>query len=115
MPLSKATVISPNQVLVVGARHNQPRRLRQGGHGASTESKFLPVFLVTPLNGKPPDPPVTRVLAALRPRMLELAARRTDGVHSYVVPVAHTPRAQTALGAGPLLVPELAVVQDQRC
>jgi probable F420-dependent oxidoreductase len=46
--------------------------------------------------------------------MLELAAQRTDGVHSYFVPVAHTRRARTAIGAGPLLVPELAVVLDQR-
>jgi probable F420-dependent oxidoreductase len=76
--------------------------------------EYLDAMDSAPLSSPPPDPPVTRVLAALRPRMLELAARRTEGVHSYFVPVAHTRRARAAIGDGPLLVPELAVVLDQR-
>ena len=74
--------------------------------------EYLDAMDGAPLSSPAPDPPVTRVLAALRPRMLELAARRTDGVHSYFVPVAHTRRARAAIGADPLLVPELAVVLD---
>jgi probable F420-dependent oxidoreductase len=57
-----------------------------------------------------PVPPERRVLAALRPRMLELAAARTAGAHPYFVPVEHTARAREILGRGPLLVPEVAVV-----
>jgi probable F420-dependent oxidoreductase len=62
-----------------------------------------------------PDVPVTevpipRVLAALRPRMLELARNRADGAHPYFVPVAHTPLAREALGPDKLLIPEQAVV-----
>jgi probable F420-dependent oxidoreductase len=60
-----------------------------------------------------PDPPPARVLAALRPRMLQLAAQRAEGVHSYFVPVEHTRRARTVLGPGPLLVPEQAVVLER--
>jgi probable F420-dependent oxidoreductase len=54
--------------------------------------------------------PERRVLAALRPRMLELAAARAAGAHPYFVPVEHTARAREILGRGPLLAPEVAVV-----
>ncbi|GAA2756792.1 TIGR03620 family F420-dependent LLM class oxidoreductase [Actinopolymorpha rutila] len=56
------------------------------------------------------DPPV--VLAALRQKMLELARDRTQGAHPYFVPPEHTARAREVLGAGPLLIPEQAVVVD---
>jgi probable F420-dependent oxidoreductase len=45
--------------------------------------------------------------------MLELAAQRSDGVHSYFVPVAHTRRARAAIGADALLVPEQAAVLER--
>jgi probable F420-dependent oxidoreductase len=51
-----------------------------------------------------------RVLAALGPRMLGLAADRADGAHPYLTPVAHTRFAREVLGAGPLLVPEVKVL-----
>jgi probable F420-dependent oxidoreductase len=53
-----------------------------------------------------------RVLAALGPRMLELAAERSAGAHPYFVPVEHVARARDLVGRGPLLAPELAVVLD---
>jgi len=56
------------------------------------------------------DVPVPRLLAALRPRMLELARDRADGAHPYFVPASHTPLAREALGPGKLLIPEQAVV-----
>ena len=52
------------------------------------------------------------VLAALRPRMLELARNRAGGAHPYFVPVEHTRRARQILGPGRLLAPELAVVLE---
>ena len=42
-----------------------------------------------------------RVLAALGPRMLELAAARAAGAHPYFVPVEHTARARDILGPRP--------------
>jgi probable F420-dependent oxidoreductase len=57
-----------------------------------------------------PVPPARRVLAALGPRMLHLAAERAAGAHPYFVPVEHTARARETLGSGPLLAPEVAVV-----
>jgi probable F420-dependent oxidoreductase len=59
-----------------------------------------------------PVPPERRLLAALGPRMLELAATRTAGAHPYFVPVEHTARARHLLGPGPLLAPEVAVVLE---
>jgi probable F420-dependent oxidoreductase len=53
-----------------------------------------------------------RVLGALHPRMLALAAERTAGAHPYLVPPAHTARARTALGPGRLLAPEQAAVLE---
>ncbi|WP_020575652.1 LLM class F420-dependent oxidoreductase [Actinopolymorpha alba] len=62
--------------------------------------------------GPRPAEPAPRVLAALRPKMLELARDRADGAHPYFVPTSHTARAREALGPSPLLVPEQAVVVE---
>lgn len=51
-----------------------------------------------------------RVLAALGPKMLRLAAERALGAHPYFVPVEHTVVAREALGPDALLAPEQAVV-----
>jgi probable F420-dependent oxidoreductase len=53
-----------------------------------------------------------RVLAALGPKMLELAGKRTNGAHSYNVTPEHTATARAVLGAGPWLVVEQAVVLE---
>jgi probable F420-dependent oxidoreductase len=53
-------------------------------------------------------PPV--VLAALGPRMLELARDRTQGAHPYLVTPEHTRRAREILGARRLLAVEQGVV-----
>ncbi|HSB86151.1 MAG TPA: TIGR03620 family F420-dependent LLM class oxidoreductase [Ilumatobacteraceae bacterium] len=59
-----------------------------------------------------PTQPVPVVLAALRPKMLELAASAADGAHPYFVPVEHTVRARQILGPDKLLAPEVAVVLE---
>lgn len=60
--------------------------------------------------GAAPAAPLHRVLAALGPRMLTLAAELTEGAHTYTVPVEHTEQARRRLGQGPLLIPEQKVV-----
>jgi probable F420-dependent oxidoreductase len=55
----------------------------------------------------------TRVLAALRPRMLQLAAERTEGAHTYFVPPEHTRRARSLIGAESLLVVQQAIVLEE--
>ncbi len=59
-----------------------------------------------------PVPPERRVLAALGPRMLELAKERAAGAHPYFVPVEHTAYAREVLGPAPLLATEVAVVLE---
>ena len=61
-----------------------------------------------------PEPELTPrlVLAALGPRMLELAAERAHGVHPYFVPVEHTAFARQRLGPGPVLAVEQTVVLE---
>jgi probable F420-dependent oxidoreductase len=56
--------------------------------------------------------PRDRVLAALGPRVLGLAAERTAGAHPYLVPPEHTRQARALLGDGVLLAPEHKVVLD---
>jgi len=51
-----------------------------------------------------------RVLAALGPRMLDVAARRAVGVHPFNVTPMHTAMARSALGPDAVLAPELKVV-----
>ena len=63
-------------------------------------------FTVSPAPAE--EPP--RVLAALGPRMLELAGQRAWGALTYFVPVAHTPVARRHLGDGPMLMVEQAAV-----
>ncbi len=60
---------------------------------------------------EPAEPP-RRVLAALGPKMLALAAERADGAHPYNVPPEHTARAREILGPEKLLAPEQAVVLE---
>jgi probable F420-dependent oxidoreductase len=59
-----------------------------------------------------PEHPSPVVLAALRPKMLELARERTAGAHPYFVPPSHTAEARAILGPRPLLAPEQVVVLD---
>jgi probable F420-dependent oxidoreductase len=59
-----------------------------------------------------PEHPSPIVLAALRPKMLELARDRTAGAHPYFVPPSHTSRAREILGPRPLLAPEQVVVLE---
>jgi probable F420-dependent oxidoreductase len=53
-----------------------------------------------------------RVLAALGPRVLRLAAARSAGAHPYLVTPEHTRQAREILGAGKLLAPEQRVVLE---
>jgi probable F420-dependent oxidoreductase len=59
-----------------------------------------------------PSSPPERVLAALGPRMLRLAADRSRGALTYFVPPEHTAVAREAMGAEALLAVEQAVVLE---
>ena len=52
------------------------------------------------------------MLAALGPKMLELAAELADGAHPYNVPPGHTQQARALMGAGKLLCVEQAAILE---
>jgi probable F420-dependent oxidoreductase len=52
------------------------------------------------------------VLAALGPKMLELAGELADGAHPYNVPPEHTAQARAILGGGKLLCVEQAIILE---
>jgi probable F420-dependent oxidoreductase len=60
----------------------------------------------------PPEPP-PRVLAALGPKMIQLAAVKAGGAHPYFTTPDHTASTRAALGPEPLLAPEQMVVLER--
>ena len=58
---------------------------------------------------RPAEAPAT-VLAALGPKMLELAATAAQGAHPYFTTPEHTAIARQVMGEGPILAPEQMVV-----
>ena len=60
----------------------------------------------------PPVPADARVLAALGPKMLRLAAERSAGAHPYLTTPDHTRQAREVLGPDRLLAPEQRVVLE---
>ena len=65
------------------------------------------------LDGQSPTVPApNRVLAALGPKMLDLAGRKAAGTHPYNVMPEHTAVARQALGPAKLVAPEQAVVLE---
>jgi probable F420-dependent oxidoreductase len=81
------------------------------GPPLATMRDYLDRMSDAPLGPTLPTAP-RRVIAALGPKMLRLAAERTWGSLSYLVPVEHTALARDVLGAEPLLAVEQAVVLD---
>jgi probable F420-dependent oxidoreductase len=61
-----------------------------------------------PYSGPEVEPP-PRLLAALGPKMLELASRQADGAHPYWTTPAHTEQARAILGPDKLLCVEQKV------
>jgi probable F420-dependent oxidoreductase len=61
----------------------------------------------------PPVPPEDRVLAALGPKMLELARDRSLGAHPYLVTTEHTRIAREVVGPEKLVATEQGVVLER--
>ena len=103
----------PNRfVLGIGVSHAPSVKMRGGDYGSplTQMTAYLDAMDNAQYAAPEPAPPVPLVLAALGPRMLELAAARADGAHPYFVPVEHTPFARKHLGAEPTLATEVTAV-----
>ncbi len=99
-------------ILGLGVSHATSVISRGGTYGRPVETMraYLGAMAAAPYGAPEPDPPVPFVLAALGPRMLELAAERADGAHQYFVPVEHTTFARQHLGPEPFLAVEQTAV-----
>jgi probable F420-dependent oxidoreductase len=66
------------------------------------------------LDAQPNDgiPQSNRMLAALGPKMLELAATRTRGTHPYLITPEYTARIRETIGDGPLIAAEQGVILE---
>lgn len=99
-------------VLGIGVSHAPSVARRGGRYGPPIETMraYLDAMAAADYGAPMPEPPVPLVLAALGPRMLELAAERADGAHPYFVPVEHTAFARRILGPDSCLIVEQTAV-----
>lgn len=99
-------------VLGIGVSHAPSVQTRGGDYGRPIETMtaYLDAMEAASYAGPELAAAVPLVLAALGPRMLELAAERTDGAHPYFVPIEHTPVARERLGPEPCLAVEQTAV-----
>lgn len=99
-------------VLGIGVSHAPSVATRGGNYGKPVETMtaYLDGMAAATYAGPEPAEPVPLVLAALGPKMLELAAARADGAHPYFVPVEHTPIARSTVGSECCLAVEATAV-----
>ena len=86
--------------------------VERGGHAYTRPYGRMAAWLGDLDAGEPTVPADRRILAALGPKMLTLAADRSAGAHPYFVPVQHTVVARQLLGEAAVLAPEQAVVLE---
>lgn len=102
-------------VLGLGVSH-QPLVERLRGHEylspLANMRNYLAAMDLAPMHAYETAQPYARVVAALGPKMLALGAEMADGVHTYLVDVAHTAMARSLIG-DTFLATEQAVVMGQ--
>jgi probable F420-dependent oxidoreductase len=104
-------------VLGLGVSH-EPLVHRLRGHEyrapLSAMKEFLVAMDAAPMLASEGSTRVARVLAALGPRMLEVASALSDGAHTYLVTPEHTARARGILDGKFLGVEQAAVLGRDR-
>lgn len=80
------------------------------GKPVATMRAYLEAMKAAPYAAPPPAEPPKTVIAALGPKMLELAASHADGAHPYNVPPEHTAEARRILGKDKLLYTEQMIL-----
>lgn len=104
-------------ILGLGVSH-EPLVTRLRGHQYETPYRVMNDFLVAmndaPMAAEEVSTRVPRVIAALGPKMLELAANLTDGAHPYLVTPEHTQLARSILGEKFLGVEQAVVLGQSR-
>jgi len=83
------------------------------GPPVATMKKYLEGMATAPYQGLPPAETPKTVIAALGPKMLELAREATDGAHPYFVSPDHTAMAKEILGPDKMLCVEQKIILEE--
>jgi len=104
-------------VLGLGVSH-QPLVERLRGHEYESPlanmREYLAAMDKAPMHAQESEHSYARVIAALGPKMLALGAEMADGVHTYLVDVAHTAKSRAVIGDKFLNVEQAVVVGQSR-
>lgn len=102
-------------VLGVGVSHRTSVEGR--GHRYAEPLAAMRSYLLdmdeAPFDGAPAALRAPRLVAALGPRMTRLAGDLADGVHPFLTTPAHTATVRKALGPGPIVAVEQAVLLSE--
>jgi len=102
-------------LLGIGVSH-QPLVQGLRGHAWDRPYSFMREYLDAmdraPYSAFPPGETVPVVIGALHPKMLALAAARTRGVHTYLVPPEHTVATRKLIGTGAWICAEQKVLLE---
>ena len=80
------------------------------GPPVATMRDYLDKMAASPYTGPPPKDKPPTVIAALGPKMLELASEKCDGAHPYFTSPSHTKMARDVMGPDRLLCVEQKVI-----
>ena len=104
-------------VLGLGVSH-RPLVERLRGHEYATPLRAMRDYLsamdAAPMFAPEGEQAYARVIAALGPRMLELGAAQSQGVHTYLVTAEHTAQAREVIGSAFLCVEQAVVLGASR-
>ncbi|HTT77326.1 MAG TPA: TIGR03620 family F420-dependent LLM class oxidoreductase [Candidatus Binataceae bacterium] len=102
-------------VLGIGVSH-KPLVTNLRGHSYdkpySYMKEYLPKYKSALYRAPKAKEEVPVVLAALHPKMLQLAAAETNGTHTYFVPPEHTAQTRAAIGPKPWICAAQAVILE---
>ena len=102
-------------LLGIGVSH-RPLVANLRGHSYdkpySYMKEYLPKMKGALYRAPQPSQEVPIVLAALHPKMLQLAASEANGTHTYFVPPEHTSKARSTIGAEPWICAAQAVILE---
>lgn len=102
-------------LLGLGASHSfivEGMRGHAYGKPVSTMRAYLDAMAAIEYGGPPPAEKPTTVIAALGPKMLELARDKADGAHPFATTPGHTAMARGILGPDKLLLVEQKIMLE---
>jgi probable F420-dependent oxidoreductase len=102
-------------MMAIGVSHKplvEGVRKLEYGPPVATMRNYLEQMDTAPYNAVRDDNDPLTLIAALGPKMLELAKTHTQGAHPYFTGPSHTKMAREILGEGPLLCVEQKVILE---